>query len=129
MPNPSPKPLGSKRRPGPGRPKGLTRQQKQAQRDADSLKALTQAAAAIHDAGWTGPSPLAVLSSIAHNKKLEPSLRERAASSAAPYIHPKQPQAIHVTEQVKLERVTVVVIGGPRAMLPAKAEGLPEANQ
>ncbi len=102
-----------------GRERGLTRAEA-LRRKAEKVTPPRGKSKSAQD--WKGMSPLAILSEIAHNKKLTESLRAKAASDAAPYIHSRQPQAIHVTESVRLEKITVVVLGGPRAMTPATPE-------
>ena len=64
-----------------------------------------------------GPTPLQVLCRAMNDEALPWRERLRAAADAAPYVHAKQPQAVHVSTEARIEAVTVEIEAGP--WLPA----------
>ncbi len=58
-------------------------------------------------------SPLERLYDVMANPRVEWATRVRAMGLAAEYVHAKQPQAIHVTQDVRLAAVVVHTMPGP----------------
>lgn len=81
-------------------------------------------------------TPLELLYKVMENSKIDWNTRVRAMGLAAEYVHAKQPQAVHITAEVRLEAVIVEVETVPAGMvrpwekqlLPGgEAQGNPEA--
>jgi hypothetical protein len=102
-----PRPNSGGQRPGAGRPKG----------SRDKLTtAMAEAVAAVKTAGSVigrGELPLEYMLRVMRNGRLPVELRLRAAAGAAPYVHPKMPQAVIVGGEVKVEGVKVEIVGLP----------------
>ena len=79
-----------------------------------------------------GESPLEFMLRLMRDRNREWSLRLDAAEKAAPYIHAKQPQAVHVTSEVRIVAVVTRIEAGPYTaqMLEkvAKAEAADEVH-
>ncbi len=58
-------------------------------------------------------TPLEQLYRIGENSRVPWSVRRAAWADAAQYVHAKQPQAVHVTSEVRIEAVVVHVETGP----------------
>ncbi len=111
-------PSGGRRR-GAGRPRGSKNGPgKNVERVAARLTRYLLAAYATAQTAGTeaiptnGESALDCLLRMMRNPKLSWGLRAKAAAAAAPYIHPKQPKAIHVQSEVITAGVEVTIVGG-----------------
>ena len=60
-----------------------------------------------------GESPLQFLLRVMRDKRRDWPDRIRCAVVAAEYVHAKQPQAIHVTQNVRIASVTAIMTPGP----------------
>lgn len=94
-------PRGGKR-PNAGKPKGLR----------NKINRAAEIKAALAEVPGGAESPLAFLTRVYTDSHRDWELRVKAAAHAAPFIHPRMPQAIHVVGEVKIDKVEVEIVGG-----------------
>ena len=98
-------------RPGAGRPKGS--RDKLTTAMAQAVSEVKEATALIR----RGVLPLEFLLKVMRDSRYPTELRLRAAGAAAPYVHPKMPQAVVVAPEAKIEKVILEIVGVPPHLL------------